>query len=386
MKRLMSLFFLFLLAGNTGFAQQALQLKNEADSLKDSHRYDQAIERYYQAMTLSEKQGNDSLMGVISFKIGYVYSKMEQHEQALLHYREGIRIHQKNNQSGNLAAGYTMLGGAYRKLGKLDSALLMQRLAVHESSVAKDTQLLAKSLNNLGVAFRNQNQLDSANHYYQYSRRFYRALSDTAGLISLGINQGRLHVLMHHHERGMKLLHEAYQLARQKDDLPMQRRALANMAEAMRNQGDYRNADSLNTLHFLLDDSIKGLETRKEIARVEGSYKAIQRHAQMEILKRERGMYLIGGIASVIIILLLWFVYWQKVKGKERARLWISKQLYSRVGGDLIIAKRFLKYLEPKDSQDRESFEMVKQAIDTGIKELEELSEKALQKEGNQDK
>lgn len=108
---------LFLIIATTSIAQQAVKLKNDADSLKSIHRYDQAIDLYYQAKTISEKEENDSLTGVIAYKMGYVYSKMEQHEAALTHYKSGIKLHEQGQFEKSLAAGYTMLGRAYRKLG-----------------------------------------------------------------------------------------------------------------------------------------------------------------------------------------------------------------------------------------------------------------------------
>ncbi len=84
-----------------------------------------ALESYFEAARLAQKEDFTHELGKVNIAIADVYSVLENHGRSVTHYREGIDFLRAEKDSVSLATALLNLGDEYFNQEKLDSALLL---------------------------------------------------------------------------------------------------------------------------------------------------------------------------------------------------------------------------------------------------------------------
>lgn len=151
----------------------ALSLNNLAVLYETLGQYDHSLPLKLRALAINEKVlGLDHIITALSLSnLAQLYGTLGQYDQALLLYQRALAIRERTLGPEHIATAHSLndLAELYETLGQYDKALpLFQRaLAINEKSLGPAHAVTAISLNNLAALYGTLGQYDQALPLYQ---------------------------------------------------------------------------------------------------------------------------------------------------------------------------------------------------------------------------
>lgn len=270
------------------YLQSALALAQSLKSDIESHvltnlgivnrstgNYQQALEFYRQALTLSIKQSRTMDMAADYMNIGNVYNEIGDYRQALDYYRLSYECCVKAADSSNIGMVLGNQSYAYLQLKQFDAAKknLQQAIAIAQSF--RDPLGEADWLFNLAEIYYEERKLDSCLSTLEMSASLYRRLSRFEELAEISVAKGICQEDMHDLDRALEYFTQAirtlthHQLLK-KIWVPLYQAARITSLKGMKQKTDslYRAAihaveasrerleDARLSLHFLEGDRL----------------------------------------------------------------------------------------------------------------------------------
>lgn len=357
-----------------------------------------ALEYFQLALTLKEKTDTKNV-GTILLNIGKIFINMREHQKAKEYLQQALSYYfiNRNKRFGMIC--YNNIGVATIHLGITDSAFFYYNKALELSTEIDDKVERASIYTNLGYIHRLRGEFSKALSYYHKSLAF----SEYSGNVTSRINT-LLNISSVYHEQGIKDSAIAYAFKAEKisDTLWFTESLIKTysvMYKMFANFNDWKNS-----YHYLLklkelEDSVYSEKRNAEVRELEKKYETEKKQKFIEQQKAElaikqseirkerfkRNIIIILAIASIVALLLLFWIYAQAKKTRifktiieteEKERKRFAEDLHDEVGPFLYGIKLYINRLNSNitSQQKKELTEYLMQMIDETIVNIKLIS------------
>ena len=338
-----------------------IQLINLSDVLTKQGDYYKAKEFLNESLDLLQNRNDNSSIqnkSLVFTKLGSIYFAEEKYDSSLNCFRLSEKYYKRIGL--NLANTFLNIGGVYGEIGKTDSALYYYSLVKKELINRPEDKVLGMVYNNIALLYMNQGKYDLA-------------LKNLDSAIYIEAKAGVEAKLITYYENKYLIYEEL---------------------------SDYKNAFKYLLKIKTLSDSIFNIQKTKLISDLEMKYEKEKDQAHILSLKNEnlqknlelnrrtnqRNIFLAGGSGILVISILIFAFYRQRVKkdkiiadqrieklerekkllaaksiveGQEEERKRIARELHDGLGVLLSTAKMQFKTIEDKSPGNSE---MIKKA------------------------
>jgi signal transduction histidine kinase len=330
--------------------------------------YMEALRHYEFAMEVAVELGDKQFISKTRNNIGVLYFVWGEHDLALENYLQGLALQLEVGDKVGAARSYNNIAGVHQTAGRYESALEYYDQAIQlyrevgnlalEASTLNNIGLVryeqgnyqegivpleralvlgrelndkpgeALSLNNIGMILAKLDRSREAEEHFTEALEIRREIGDRQGeSVSLQYLGSTL-VATGDMEAGIPLLEEALAIASDLEVQELIRDDYQALAEAWALAGDHEKALANHRKFKEAHDHIFDDERARQMAAAEARFELDLKDQEIQGLKREaeflefrRNILIVGAIASLLIIVLLWNRYrFQKRSNEERKR------------------------------------------------------------------
>jgi serine phosphatase RsbU (regulator of sigma subunit) len=392
----MTRFFLILVSGimlGSGIVIDTSAIINEhlekaAGNFEKQQNAD-GFDELLEALHLAEQTNNDSLKGIVHFRIGSANYNYGTILDALRHFEKAAYYFQKGNIPDQLARVENQMGNAQLNFKNYTSALKLYESAkkywdktgnkkmqaiLHNNfgiahnamgdtiaaridytaalqlrSELKDSVGMGQTLNNIGALYYDQKKYTSAYVYFQrgYDLRV-RFKAPVLGILESQVNIGKTLLQLNRFAEAEIILRKAQVMAQEYRSVELQRRCAEQLKDLLAKSGRYAEAYKMQELYYQLNDSLFGLEKRDQtlrsgvryryekkmladsLKRVETEQKEILQREKEKLIEEEkdkRQLILFAAMSVVLVFLgVIAFILFRSNREKQKANFTISSQ------------------------------------------------------------
>lgn len=183
-------------------------------SLKGSYlsskgQYDEALEKYYEAVKVS-KQSNDLYqLGDDYNNIGSTYFDLKKRDEAIAALKQAVAVRTESNDSTGLGYSLNFIGYIYWLVSDYDSAVYYLEKALIIRNKLPNKAYRATTYNNLGTVFYNWSLYDKALDHYLRSLELQRELGNNSGVARCLCNIGLVYKETAQNEKAIEYYRES---------------------------------------------------------------------------------------------------------------------------------------------------------------------------------
>ncbi len=286
-----------------------------------------ALDYLQKTLRLSEafefKPGVSSSLG----NIAMIYLMLEDYQQALEYSERSKAINLEVGDSAQLGRIYSNQGVALQHLGRTDEAMekLQESLSIRQQ--IGDRTGIGSSHLKLGSLYRKIGQYVPAEQHFKVSLSIWQEIGDQKSIAENYQEMGFLALARNQYRSAAKYCREGYEMAREEnyaEELEETCNCLTKAYEAM---GNYEMALKFHKNYTTARDSIMSRKKIQELTKMEMQYafqsekERIQLENEKEEMRLEaqiarqrliRNVSLMGLVAGLLLIALLWRGYRQK--------------------------------------------------------------------------
>lgn len=134
--------------------------------------YQEAIDRYQQALALWRRSGDRSREGKLLLNLGSLYAEWREYPQAETYLRQAIDCFVATNNWLDLASAQNELGRVYTELGEWDQALTLLLAVVQRRQLENNWDSLGVAFHTIGYLHLLRGDLDQAKQHLQQSLHY----------------------------------------------------------------------------------------------------------------------------------------------------------------------------------------------------------------------
>lgn len=299
-----------------GFLQKGLSLRLKSD-------FSQALESYFEAVNIANKQKSNKDLGLVNIAIGDVYSLMRNHTSSVSYYENGIELLRKEGDSLNVANGLSNLGDEYFTYQEYDKAIsyFMEAGLIFNKIDSKLGS--AFILGNMGMVYAEQGKdflaeanINEAIQILEKLENYYPISVYLTYMSDIYLSKNKWKTALNYSKRSLDLAVE-YGLKEQISEADLQLSQLYEKSE------NYKNALSFYKDYIIYKDSVANIEIVQKIANLE----VAQKQAEVDLLteqkknqqikedllnaenKNQKNIVISTIIALVLIVLLAFGLY-----------------------------------------------------------------------------
>ena len=202
---------------------QAIALGNQADELRRTFRYNDALHLYMRQLEIREQilGKNDIETAYVYFWIGYVYDDMGKYESALIWYNKALSVWSVNSETENpdVASLNNNIGLVYIEMGEYRCArgYLRKAAAMWEKIYGTDSRQVAKAYNNIGLVYDDMQKYPKALTWYQKAQKIYERVEGSSSSDAADVyeNIGRVYRHLKEYSISLKWHHKALVIQQQ---------------------------------------------------------------------------------------------------------------------------------------------------------------------------
>ena len=275
----------------------------------------EAIDYYLEALRLAKVLKNDKSIAISLNGIGNVFVNIEQYERAKPYFREALAIERKNDNKRGIKYDLSNLGEVFMYLHQYDSALYYYNEALSISKHLKRRDKASIIFNCIGQLYQLKGDYERSNKNYYLAIPVLEEFNGKRYLSNTYINIGKNFLFQKNYDLAFDNINKGYRLAMEiqsPENIILGYQALYEYYRAIKK---YDLALINYQKNIQLRDSIKGEETKRNIAALETIYEnerrenEIKKYQYNEKLHQQKDIILwmliiflfLSGAASIIL-------------------------------------------------------------------------------------
>ena len=296
---------------------------------KDQALFQQAIDNYFKALKLWKSQEDSAGMAIAYGSIGNMYYFQKNYQKALEYHKRKLPIVISREDNWEESKTYNSIAEVYNATGKHQTALVFFNKALQMNSYMNYPVGLAKSYYNLAQTYYLMNKLDSAITYVNMCLEKAKKTDVKAELANYYILRGKIHHALGDEDSAKKDILTGYNLGKNLN-LPFSLSDATDMLNKIyASRGAYDKAYHYLKEYKSLQDSINKEANIKKLTRREIQYEFNQKEKQLEtekarelatyekeVRKQRIYLFLVVGIAVLIVIITVFFIKHRNTKAK----------------------------------------------------------------------
>lgn len=290
---------------------------NRGSIFKMQARHPKALEEYFKALRLYEKEEHEKGRGMVLQNISIVYILLRNHAQALKYLKQAEAIALKLNDMENLGTVLISLTNIYRETD-VPKAIDHAQRAVEIYRDMGNKYAQAYSLSVLGRCHQTDENHDLAALYTEQGLEIAKEVGYPNLLAQLYVNLSNIRFEQGRYAESEELAF----LGREKDtaDVEIKHNVLLNHIRNNMYLGQLEKAEQYVDEYYESVQQFATSEYQSSLSQLEARYGTEKKELQIGALEKERTLYLWLGITAALILLIaLAFAY-------LRYRLAVSKR------------------------------------------------------------
>lgn len=374
-------------------------------SLMRLNRQKDAMEKFFNALRISEQSGDKFMMAKARHNIGWAYMELNQFAEAITHFTSAIQIVEANKIPYKMSVSYANIASCYGALNKYDSVYKYAGKSIKMAHEQNNYQIEANGWNIMGTAYTSEKKYQQALACFLKAKPIRAKVGDPFFIVSDLAVLSELYALMNKTAEGLQTGNEALLLAKKEklqSKLPMIYKAIALNYEK---SGNYAAAAELYKQVNVLKDSIYEHSSAEAVAEMKTKYETEkkERIIQQQQFNLKKKNYFIASISVLVLlgVLLVWLFYNRNklkqeaklqaavlsqqqiaaaaiLQAEENERQRIAKDLHDGMGQIMSAAKMNLSAFENdlqfKNEGQKLSFERIISLVDEGCREVRSVS------------
>ncbi|WP_418639130.1 tetratricopeptide repeat protein [Winogradskyella sp.] len=335
--------------------RQALNIKGVAFAEKED--YSRSIDMFFQALNISNEDYNAKASTLNN--IALVYYNIEDYEKSLEYFKKSYAIKQNTYNGIDIS-----ISNCYRIINDFDKALEYSIRALHNYEKSKDTILIIRSLNQTGLNYQEIKDYSNSIIHYKKSLQLCKIIGDDYYKASTLEAIGNLYKNMNNYLQAINYWEEAQKVFSKNNLYEYEANCLTNIGASLLQLKQYSKAEEIlekasekaeksekisvtaNVLsvlfklhkkneHFekalsvyenyvILQDSVKGINIKKELIRQDIEYNFERKKIELEsenqinvIYEKNKALYILIFALSFIILTISIFTFFYVKKQKQ---------------------------------------------------------------------
>ena len=377
--------------------------------------YDSAVSCYLNLIKLSEAIGYEQALASGAINLGKVYLKIGEYNKAKSNFFKSIEINKKYNNIRQIGLAFNNLGMVAFKEEKYDEAIKYFKKGIEYYEKINNKIGLGFINSNIGALYTAKGNYSKALEVYKIAKDYFKETGSKEGILSVLINEAVIFERLKIFTKALAIYDTCLTIAKEieaKDNLLI---VYNNIYKTYEILGNYKKAFKYQNKYIELKDTIFNIEKSGIIADLELKYEKEKNEARILALENEnlqqdlnlrkktnqRNIYLAGGSALVVIVLLLFVFYRHKarkdkiiaeqkirqleeekklraarsiVEGQEEERKRIAKELHDGLGVLLSTAKMHFTTISDKSPENKDLIHRATKLLEQASGDVRKIS------------
>ncbi|MBD2211661.1 tetratricopeptide repeat protein [Nostoc linckia FACHB-104] len=221
--------------------QEAQQLRQKATA----EFWQQAMQKYDEALQISRKLGDRSLEHTTLYVIGSAYSQRSEHVKALSYFQQALNIISELKQPISQARTLWSIAASYSYLWEKQKALEYYNQALLIFKTVKATDMVAFTLFTMGIVYEDLGESAKALDYLNQALTIQRTQNDPQSQAATLSILGGVYTSLGEKQKALDALNQALDIYRQTNNITGQADIFTNLSTAYVSLGDYLKAREL---------------------------------------------------------------------------------------------------------------------------------------------
>lgn len=282
------------------------------NGIGDSYRYisrnEEAIDYYFKALRIAEKQRSEKNRAIALNNIGLIYNNIKDFKLALDYIKRSFNIFNNFKDKSLMIQSYNNLASIYWNDKQIDSALKYYNMAFEVSKEINDLVGLLHSYNNLGVVYLGKGENYLALEYFYRSLEISTDLRNRTGEAQTLNNLGQVFISLGKYNTAASNIEEALSIAQELNAKAIIADSYFYLSKLYENTKNYELALDYSKKFNVTKDSIYNVEQNRRIQKLHEEYVLQKKDNQIKILQKDRQLARVITFASIALGILLIFI------------------------------------------------------------------------------
>lgn len=286
--------------------------------------YDEAAERFYQALRIFESKQALENLAYIYNDIAKLYRKTRDLKRSLENYNRALALFQQLNDLGGVQMILNESGVVFEYEGNYEEALKRYTASMELAQQRKDSLGMSYSLNFIAGVYTLQKKFPQAESFNLRALKLRSALKDTFALALNYTDLGAMYAAWGKYEDARRYFNESINIARRMGYKELLMSNYAQMSELAKEEGNYKAAYEYKVLQTSLKDSIFNAEKTRQIEELNTLYETGKKEQQIreqQFTIRKRNLQLLLSISFFLLFILAAFTLYKRYRWKQEAKL-----------------------------------------------------------------
>lgn len=288
------------------------------------------VEVLNETLDFSNQVVNKDSLTLVYVLIADIYDKTNNHSKAIDYYKKTILLYEGLNDNNSnqfkvsdlYAKILLRIGSSFQRISEKDSAKYYYFKLENLPSINNDLlNYKAVSFSNLSGIFERDSLYDKAKEYAEKAITIHKERKDKTGEASAINNLANIYLSLKDYEKAKQLYLEGVALIKNDNSANAVRFKASlyyNLAWAMRNLKEYEAYD-YQELSYEIEDDIRDKEVKRMVEEVTAKFNvdAVKKQEENKRLRAKKTFWIIGISAFILILSLLYWLNFYKLKQKN---------------------------------------------------------------------
>jgi len=308
--------------------------KNNIGSvLYEQGNYAEALENYLVSLDIKQKIGNREAQAQTIINIAAVYEQLNDYETTLAKYNEALEIYKKSDDQNGIASAYSRIGSFYTKTKSYDKAADFFEKAILISKKTHNKKRLLQSMVNLADIYFEKRQFQGALEQYLLVLNLAKEARSFKKVITINTEIAKVYNKKNEPLKAIKYLRAAESVSPNTLNIEQKRQIYQTYLISYLQLGQEESATKYLNLYQNAHDSLFSEQNAKLLSNMQVKYETKKKEKENELLTKDAKIYeqekkvqksrmffLYGGIAVMVIVILI-IMYSLSVKRKANRAL-----------------------------------------------------------------
>ncbi|HLV15757.1 MAG TPA: adenylate/guanylate cyclase domain-containing protein [Xanthomarina sp.] len=261
---------------------------NKGTALRLKSDFSQALNSYFEAANIANKNKIERDLGLVNIAIADVYSLMENHKNAISYYEIGIELLKKIGDSLNFANGLSNLGDEYFMNKQYDQAIIYFMESGHIFKKINSLEGTAFNLGNMGMVYAQKGKdnlakahINEAIQILEKLELYYPISVYLTYMSDIYLNQDNRAAALNYSKKSLELAIK-YGLKEQISEAALQ------ISKLYEDAGNYKSSLSYFKDYSKFKDSVNNLTKVQEMADLRTDFEVSQKQIEVDLLTQQK--------------------------------------------------------------------------------------------------
>lgn len=204
--------------------------------------YGQALDHYFNALSVAKAIGDSAYLANIYNNIGTVNLKTGNYREALEYFHQAVNEYERRGKKSEAASTFNNMGLLFHEINNSNKAKSYFNLALNGFKALGDSIGTSAALNNLGMVYAKTTRTDSAIYYYNKAAEMSQHNKNLYGLCISWQGRANLYASLNFYQQAAEAYQLSCELARRIKQPYQEAFAMLGLADVLAHEGQTKPA------------------------------------------------------------------------------------------------------------------------------------------------